>query len=262
MRSVLVAAHLARPKLVDITGGAPELNPCLRKFIRSLREEGHKVQVRTNLTVLLELGMGTTMRFYRDIGVKLVASLPCYLKKEVDSQRGKGVFERSLEAIRRLNGIGYGRDSELGLDLVFNPEGAFLPAEQKVLESEYREELSKFGLFFNDLLTITNMPIGRFLQLLRRRGLEGEYRLLLRSSFNPETIDKLMCRNQVNIGWDGTLYDCDFNFALGLPIDFGLASHIRDFDPPAHGKRRIVTGDHCFGCTAGHGSSCGGALVA
>jgi len=261
MQRVLDVARRVQPRLIDITGGAPELNPLLRRFVSAIRVEGHNVQVRTNLTVLLEPGMEAMMNFFAVNGVKLVASLPCYLKKEADGQRGKGVFDRSIEALKRLNGIGYGSDPRFKLDLVFNPEGAFLPPEQSSLESEYKETLhDNFGIIFNSVLTITNMPIGRFLQLLRHEGMDRKYEELLRKSFNPRTIERLMCRNQIDISWDGTIYDCDFNLALGTPVR-GAISHIRDFDASRLSKRRIVTGDHCFGCTAGHRSSCEGALV-
>jgi len=258
---VLEAAQKVKPKLIDITGGAPELNPHLCDFIRTAKKQGHNVQVRTNLTVLLQPEMERIIEFYCYLRIKLVASLPCYLKKEVDSQRGEGVFERSIEVLKLLNKIGYGRDQNLILDLVFNPEAAFLPPEQAHLESEYKEELYKnFGIVFNNLITITNMPVGRFLQYLRKRHQYGEYDRLLRDSFNPRTNEKLMCRNQIDVGWDGTIYDCDFNLALGLPVGFGIPKHIGDLDPAVHSKRRIVTGNHCFGCAAGHGSSCSGAL--
>jgi len=218
--------------------------------------------VRTNLTVLLEPAMETMMSFYADAGVKLAASLPCYLEREVDAQRGDGVFEKSIEALKRLNAIGYGSNPHLKLDLVFNPEGPFLPPEQSSLEDDYRKELcGNYGIAFGSVLTITNMPIGRFLRLLRRANQCRKYERLLRESFNPQTIEGLMCRHQIEVGWDGRVYDCDFNLALGIPIDYSAPSHIRDFDASRHSRRRIVTGDHCFGCTAGHGSSCGGVLV-
>jgi radical SAM/Cys-rich protein len=262
MQQVLRVAHDVRPKLVDITGGAPEMNPLLPRFLGAIQEGGHSVQVRTNLTILLEPGMEAMMKFFAEREVKLVASLPCYLKKEVDAQRGNGTFERSIEALRRLNGLGYGMDPRLKLDLVFNPERAFLPPEQSSLEAEYREELrDNFGISFNGLMTITNMPIGRFLQLLRREGMDRKYEELLRKSFNPLTIERLMCLNQVDVAWDGGIYDCDFNLALGVPVNYGAPQHIRDFDAAKLSRRRIVTGDHCFGCTAGHGSSCEGALL-
>ena len=264
MRQVLAVARKMRPALVDITGGAPELNPDLRWLVTALRRDGHAVQVRTNLTVLLEPGMGTIMRFYKTSGVKLVASLPCYLRPEVDNVRGRGVFKKSLEALRRLNAIGYGRDPALVLDLVFNPEKDFLPAPQAELEKEYREELGRLGISFNGLLTITNMPAGRFLRNIRRKGHERSYMRLLKDKFNPDTLGKLMCLSQIDIGWDGTVYDCDFNLARGLPARLPSGPQkrpfIADYDPGPDGRRAVVTGEHCFGCTAGSGSSCGGAL--
>lgn len=261
MDLVIKAARSAKVELIDITGGAPELNPLLRRFISNLTKNGHRIQVRTNLTVLLENGKESIIDFYHKFKIKLLASLPCYLKKEVDSQRGDGVFDRSIEALESLNKVGYGINPQLGLDLVFNPEDAFLPPDQSSLEEEYRLELcEKFGISFNKVLTITNMPVGRFIDLLRKENRAYEYELLLRNSFNPKTIEKLMCRHQVNIGWDGMLYDCDFNLALNLPMNTTLP-HIIEFDPLKHSIRKIVTGEHCFGCTAGTGSSCEGSLV-
>jgi len=260
-RIVRVAADL-RCSLVDVTGGAPELNPHLREFIPALRDGGHPVQVRTNLTVLLEPELNGMPAFYCDYGVRLVASLPCYQEQNVRAQRGPGVYERSVEALRRLNGLGYGSDPSLPLDLVYNPVGPFLPPEQTALETDYRRELnSRFGIAFRKLLTITNMPIGRYAAVLRRQEEERDYCRLLEASFNPRTVEHLMCRHQISIGWDGRLYDCDFNLALGLPVDHGAPSHINDFAGEALATRRIVTGGHCFGCTAGSGSSCKGALA-
>lgn len=264
MLLVLDLARRARPKLVDITGGAPELNPNLKRFIAALRADGHNVQVRTNLTVLLEPAMRGMMQFYRDHGVKLVASFPCYMRPEVDIVRGTGVFEKSLDALRRLNSIGYGKDPALVLDLVFNPEKDFLPAPQSELEEEYRRELDRLKITFNSLLTITNMPVGRFRQQLRRQKREESYMRLLTENFNPRTLDRLMCLGQIDVGWDGTIYDCDFNLGLNIPSRLPAVSrqrpHVGDFDPARHSTRAITTGDHCFGCTAGAGSSCGGAL--
>ncbi len=262
MELVLGAARDARPHLVDITGGAPELNPRLRRFVTALRAEGIPVQVRTNLTVLLDPGMEGMPGFFRDNAVRLVASMPCYLEENVRAQRGKGVYEKSGEAIRRLNSLGYGTDPELKLDLVFNPGGPSLPAAQSELEETYRRELgSEFGIRFTHLLTITNMPIGRFRAELGRQNKAEEYMKLLTDSFNARTVEDVMCRRQVSVGWDGTLYDCDFNLAMGLAVDHGAPSRICDFEPSVLAKRRIVTGDHCFGCTAGSGSSCSGALA-
>ena len=262
MALVLEAAGSMRSPLIDLTGGAPEVNPHFRRFVKSLRQAGHPVQVRTNLTVLLEPGMEEMPQFYRDQEVQLVASLPCYLEENVCMQRGEGVYGKSIAAIRRLNALGYGVHADLPLLLVYNPGGPFLPPDQSSLETDYRKQLAeRFDLFFTRLLTIANMPIGRFLAVLRRQEQEKNYLELLRESFNPQTLDGLMCRHQISIAWDGTLYDCDFNYALSLPVNHGAPDHIRHFNPENLLVRRIVTGDHCFGCTAGAGSSCGGALL-
>ncbi len=262
MQVVLDIAHKIRPELADITGGAPELNPLLPRFVSALRKDGHNVQVRTSLTVLLEPGMEEMIGFYRDAGVRLVASLPCYTKANVDSQRGDGVYDKSIEVLKRLNAVGYGSDADLQLDLVYNPGGAFLPAEQSSLESDYRENLHKdHGIVFNNVRTLTNMPIGRFQRWLRQQNQYEQYNRLLRESFNPRTLEGLMCRHQIEVAWDGQVYDCDFNLALRAPIGNGVPAHVKDFDIDTYSKRRIVTGDYCFGCTAGNGSSCAGALV-
>lgn len=262
MELVLDAAWRGRSRLVDITGGAPELNPHLRRFVQRAREAGLEVQVRTNLSILAEPEAETMPEFYRDQQVQLVGSLPCYLEENVRAQRGAGVYEKSVAAIRRLNALGYGVHPQRPLNLVYNPGGPFLPPEQSTLEEAYRRELQqRHGIRFTHLLTITNMPIGRFLAELRKQDREREYLRLLRGSFNRRTVEGLMCRYQISVGWDGTLYDCDFNLALGWPVDHGTASHIRDFDPVALKRRRVVTGSHCFGCTAGSGSSCRGSIV-
>ncbi|HLB25073.1 MAG TPA: arsenosugar biosynthesis radical SAM (seleno)protein ArsS [Nitrospirota bacterium] len=254
------AADLARPMLVDVTGGAPELNPYFRRLIGALRGRGHEVQVRTNLTALLEPGLEDLPVLLAASRVRLVGSMPCYLEENVRAQRGPGVYEKSVEAVRRLNALGYGTMPGLVLDLVYNPGGAFLPPDQGPLEEDYRRELlARSGISFTRLLTITNMPVGRFLKEARAREKET-YMELLECSFNPETVEGLMCTAQVSVGWDGTLYDCDFNLALGLPVE-GAHQHVRAFDLEALSRRRVVTGGHCFGCTAGRGSSCKGALV-
>ncbi len=262
MEMVLEAARSLRCELVDLTGGAPELNPSFRRFVAALRRESLSVQVRTNLTVLLEPGMESLPEFLRDHRVQLVASMPCYLEENVRAQRGTGVYEKSVEAIKRLNGLGYGYDPSLPLNLVYNPGGPFLPPPQSSLEEDYQRELgNRFGIRFTHLLTITNMPLGRFRIELRRQNEEENYLELLRRSFNPFTVQGLMCRHQITVGWDGTLYDCDFNAALGLAVNHGAPDHIKFFRAEDLRTRRIVTGEHCFGCTAGSGSSCGGALV-
>jgi len=262
MESVFEAAKSSHCGLVDLTGGAPELNPHFRRFIASLRQEGLPAQVRTNLTVLLEPGMEDLPEFLAEHRVQLVASMPCYLEENVRSQRGPGVYERSIAAIRRLNALGYGFHPDLPLSLVYNPGGPFLPPHQKSLEEDYRRELgSRYGITFTRLLTITNMPLGRFRRELDLQNQERGYLQLLHVSFNPITVEGLMCRHQLSIGWDGTLYDCDFNLALRLPVNHGAPDHILLFKVEELRRRRIVTGDHCFGCTAGSGSSCSGALV-
>ena len=259
VRRACVQAH---PEFVDLTGGAPELNPNFRRFVDELVEDGHVVQSRTNLTVLLEDGMENLPEFLASRRVRLVASLPCYLEENVRRQRGQEVYRKSIEALRRLNDRGYGSDPDLELSLVYNPVGPFLPPSQTELEAQYRAELeSRFSVRFTKLLTITNMPLGRFNADLRDADGEEKYLGLLQDSFNPETVSELMCRHQVSIGWDGTLYDCDFNLAMNLPVDDEAPQHVETFDVEVLRNRRIVTRDYCFGCTAGSGSSCGGALA-
>ncbi|HEX9860473.1 MAG TPA: arsenosugar biosynthesis radical SAM (seleno)protein ArsS [Nitrospirota bacterium] len=262
MELVLDAADEARPRLVDITGGAPELHPEFRRFVVSLRADGHRVQVRTNLTALLEPGLADIPDFLRRHGVGLVASMPCYLEENVAAQRGGGVYRKSVDALRRLNAVGFGTLEGLALDLVYNPVGPFLPPDQSALETDYRRELdSRFGISFTRLITIANMPIGRFWDDMKRAHKDDGYMRLLVESFNPATLGGLMCRHQVSVGWDGRMYDCDFNLALGLPVGMDVPDGIEDFDLDALACRKIVTGAHCFGCTAGCGSSCRGALV-
>ncbi len=204
MEWVLEAARGACCQLVDLTGGAPELNPHFHRFVKILSQEGHRVQVRTNLTVLLEHGMEEMPGFFREHQVRLVASLPCYLEENVRAQRGEGVYGKSIEAIKRLNALGYGWEATLPLNLVYNPGGPFLPPPQSVLEEDYRRELGRhFGITFTHLLTITNMPLGRFRMELARENEEKGYLDLLRESFNPKTVNGLMCRHQISVGWDG-----------------------------------------------------------
>lgn len=260
MEKILEVAEKIRPKLVDITGGAPELNPSHPRFLKALVERNHRIQVRTNLTVLLDPALQEQMKMYKDLKIRLVGSLPCYIEADVDNVRGEGVFKKSLEILKKLNELGYGVDPELEMDLVFNPEEAFLPPDQSDLETTYKEILaSDWGIQFNRLLTITNMPIGRFKELLEEKQQFEQYQQLLEESFNPATVDKLMCLHQVCVGWDGLLYDCDFNFALKLPVT-STPQYLHEFDPKSHKTREIVTGSHCFGCTAGSGSSCAGSL--
>jgi radical SAM/Cys-rich protein len=250
---------------VDITGGAPELNSNFRELVRRSRELGKRVIDRCNLSVLFEPGQRDLARFLADHRVAVTASLPCYTAGNVETQRGKGVFDKSIEALLELNELGYGdRDSGLELDLVYNPIAAFLPPPQDRLEADYKRELGdQFGIRFNRLLTITNMPISRFAHMLAREGKYDEYMSLLVNHFNPDTIDGLMCRHLVSVGYDGTLYDCDFNQMLEIEIGGLAAGHrtIHDIASlDALDGAVIATDAHCFGCTAGAGSSCGGAL--
>ncbi len=261
MELVVAAARLSGCTLVDITGGAPEMNPHLPQFIRSLHESGIRCQVRTNLTILLEPEYEEMAPFFAEHQVRLTASLPCYLEDNVDAQRGQGVFQASIAALRRLNELGYGIREELSLDLVYNPRGATLPPSQTVLEADYRQALrERYGIEFSRLITITNMPIGRYWTRLRKEGKAADYMTLLEEAFNPATLAGLMCRHQVSVDWNGFMYDCDFNLALKMPLEDQTFRHIRDFSE-ALSVRRIATGRHCFGCTAGCGSSCGGALA-
>lgn len=247
---------------VDITGGAPELNPNFGYLVREARARGRHVMDRSNLTVFFVEGQEYLPEFLRDHQVEIIASLPCYLEKNVEAQRGKGVYSKSIEALQWLNRLGYGRPGTgLELNLVYNPIGPSLPPPEQELADAYRRELGgRFGIVFNNLYTITNMPISRFLTDLVRHGNYDRYMDLLLEKFNPQTVDGVMCRTLVSVGWDGTLYDCDFNQMLGMPINHGLPQHLRDFDAFLLGHREICTGSHCFGCTAGSGSSCLGAL--
>jgi len=247
----------------DLTGGAPEMNPHYRWFVKGAASVGARVKTRTNLTILLEEGFEDLPRFWAENLVEVIASLPYYLADTVDRQRGAGVFDSSIEAIKRLNEIGYGVEgSSLTLNLVYNPCGAFMPPQQKSIETDFRREMQKrYGVSFNNLFTITNMPVGRFLKFLSDSGNLEPYIARLQSSYNPSAVTNVMCRNTVSVGWDGTLYDCDFNQALGLKCGFNAPDNINAFDVKTLSVRRIVTGPHCYGCTAGAGSSCTGATV-
>ena len=231
-------------------------------FAQQARQDGFHVIVRTNLTIMLEEGYTDLPEFCRDQEVHLVASLPCYLEESVDKQRGLRTYEKSVQVLRKLNQVGYGIEESLPLDLVFNPIGGALPPDQSSLERDYHRELgTRFGIEFTHLLTITNMPIGRFLHDLKRDGKLEAYETLLRESFNPATIDGLMCRSQIHVRWDGMLSDCDFNYALGMRVSPDAPQHISEFNQESLAKCRIATDTHCFACTAGCGSSCGGALA-
>ena len=263
-RVVELLANSPSVKEFDITGGAPELNPSFKWLVEQARAREHSVIVRCNLTVLFEAGMEWLPNFYRDYRVRLICSLPCYSRENVERQRGAGVFSKSIRALQHLNRLGYG--SELKLDLVYNPIGPSLPPAQEQLQARYREELGRdFGIVFHRLLTITNMPINRFARQLRSWGKFSEYMGLLVNHFNPATVDALMCRELVSVSWDGRLFDCDFNQMLEMPI-FERGGHAplsiwHIDDLSALTEASIATGSHCFGCTAGAGSSCGGALA-
>jgi radical SAM/Cys-rich protein len=259
----ILALLVATPSIqtVDITGGAPELNENFRRLVSESRRMQKQVIDRCNLTVLFEPGLETLAEFLAANNVEITASLPCYTESNVDQQRGKGAFEKSIRALRLLNGIGYGNpESGLALNLVYNPLGASLPPPQEKLEADYKGHLREsFGIEFNRLFTITNMPIKRFADMLAREGRQESYMGLLVNHFNRATVDHVMCRDLVSIGWDGKIYDCDFNQMLDLETPGG--KDIWEIDSFAElANSRIATGSHCFGCTAGAGSSCGGSL--
>jgi radical SAM/Cys-rich protein len=248
---------------LDITGGAPELNPNFRWLVEEARAQGRHVLDRCNLSVLLLPSQADLADFLAQHRVEVIASLPYFRPGQTDAQRGEGVFEKSLRALRLLNEQGYGVEgSGLTLTLVHNPVGAFLPPKQQAIEAQFRHELAqRHRITFTRLYTITNMPISRFLDFLLASGNYEGYMARLADAFNPAAAAGVMCRYTLSVGWDGTLYDCDFNQMLDLPVDYGAPRHIRDFDPARLASRRIVTGNHCYGCTAGTGSSCGGAVT-
>jgi radical SAM/Cys-rich protein len=262
-----VLTFLARTGIptLDLTGGAPELHPDFAHLVSSARGLGRHVMDRCNLTVIFEPGMEYLPEFFKRHQVELVCSLPCYSEGNVDKQRGKGTFDASIRALQQLNEIGYGRpDGDLVLNLVYNPVGPHLPPPQGKLEQDYRKILGEqFGIVFNQLFCLTNMPITRYATHLKLRGEYDHYLELLESSFNPATLDQVMCRNLISVGWAGSVYDCDFNQMLDLPLtdDAGKQLEIGSLTLDAVADRAIVVGDHCYACTAGSGSSCGGALI-
>jgi radical SAM/Cys-rich protein len=250
---------------VDLTGGAPEMIPDFRYLVerlKALRPARHIID-RSNLTILLEPGYEDYAGFLARHQIEIIASMPCYSPENVNAQRGEGVFDGSIKALQLLNSLGYGITAALPLHLVYNPNGAFLPAPQGELEADYKRELKQhFGIVFNNLYTITNLPIARFASYLRNNNMFADYMALLADSFNPATVGSLMCRNTISVGWRGEVFDCDFNQMLKMQWrDEHRALYLWDVDPAAVEDREILTGDHCFGCTAGEGSSCGGALA-
>lgn len=262
MERILAWAAAAGTRSADITGGAPELNLNFRRFVDRFLALRHTVTARCNLTVLLEPGQEDLAAWYAERGVRLVCSLPCYTQINVDAQRGDGVFDKSIIALQRLNAVGYGRDPRLSLDLVYNPGGAFLPGDQARLEADYTQRLKDdFGIEFNRLLTLANLPINRFAHYLEREGKYDDYMQLLEDHFNPATLPGLMCRHLISVDWLGRVYDCDFNQMLDLPLAGRAPRYLWDLDIATLSGAPIATAPHCLGCTAGAGSSCGGALV-
>lgn len=266
-RILQLARSCGSLETVDITGGAPEMNPHFRDLVVAFRALGLRVIDRCNLTILMQPDYRWSAPFLAEQQVDVVASLPCYLEDNVDRQRGDGVFAQSIAALRRLNDLGYAADdSPLTLDLVYNPTGPSLPPDQQKLQADYRRELmERFSIRFNRLLTITNIPIKRYATFLAKQGRFESYMKLLEDNFNAKAADAVMCRSLLSIGWDGSIYDCDFNQMIDLPAASNARSdkptiwEIESFD--AFADRPIATADHCYGCTAGVGSSCSGALV-
>jgi radical SAM/Cys-rich protein len=265
---VLEVMRARRISTLDLTGGAPELNEHFRRLVTAARALGITVIDRCNLTILEEPGQEDLADFLSRERVQVVASLPCYSQANVDRQRGDGVFDKSIRALQRLNALGYGADgSDLTLDLVYNPQGPSLPPPQHTLEQDYKRLLAEnFGVRFNQLLTITNQPIARFGSTLISKGQFRDYMALLRSAHRPDNLPGVMCRSLVSVGWQGDLHDCDFNQMLGMPLRAdgrrGAAMHLRDLLARDLADNPIAVADHCYACTAGQGSSCGGALAA
>jgi radical SAM/Cys-rich protein len=250
-------------KTIDLTGGAPEMNPNFRWFVEEIKKLDRHIIVRCNLTIILANKKYYELpQFYKQHNIEVVSSLPFYTQDRTDRQRGNGVFEDSIKALQMLNEVGYGKEeSKLILNLVYNPAGAFLPPSQQSLEKEYKQALNqRYGIAFNNLFTITNMPISRYLDYLLTTGNYESYMEKLVTAYNPVAAENVMCRNTISIGWDGYLYDCDFNQMLELKVDC-TSKHISQFNIETLNNRKIIVGQHCYGCTAGSGSSCGGAVA-
>lgn len=261
---VLDFLRVSNAKKLDLTGGAPEMNPNFRYLVSEARKLNVEVMDRCNLTILKEEGQESLAEFLAEHQVEVIASMPCYLEDNVNLQRGKGTFEASIKGLRHLNALGYGRDdSDLTLNLVYNPLGPSLPPDQNMLEKTYKKELkNRYGIVFNHLFTITNMPIQRFGSMLISKGRFDEYMQLLKDAYREENLDGVMCRSMISVGWQGHVYDCDFNQMLGLPM-LGQGkprTHLQELIGKDIQDNPIVVMDHCYGCTAGQGSSCGGAL--
>jgi radical SAM/Cys-rich protein len=259
---VLTFADKTGVTILDLTGGAPEMNPHFKYFVTQARMRGLRVIDRCNLVILQEPGYEDLATFLAEQGVDISASLPCYIEDNVDKQRGNGVFQQSLAALKQLNDLGYGQTGTgLKLDLVFNPQGINLPPEQQALEASYKSHLAaQYAVVFNELFTIVNMPIKRFGSTLMSKGLFDQYMALLVASYNADTLDNVMCRELISIDWQGYVYDCDFNQMLELPLADHAQTHISTLNEKDLLGQNIATRQHCYGCTAGQGSSCGGAL--
>ena len=249
-------------KCIDLTGGAPEMNPSFRNLVTFARSLNITVIDRCNLTIPNELQYHDLANFLAENKVEIVASLPCYSEENVDSQRGKGVFDASILGLKKLNNLGYGKgDSDLKLSLVYNPLGPYLPPDQEKLEIEYKNKLGEMGIAFSNLFTITNMPIKRFGSMLLSKGQFADYLKLLKTSFQKDNLTSVMCRNLISVDWEGYIYDCDFNQMLDMPLkEKGKRLHVSTLDIEKLIDKTILVADHCFGCTAGKGSSCGGSL--
>ena len=265
VESVLEVIRDRRITTLDLTGGAPEMNQHFRHLVRQARSLGARVMDRCNLTILFEPGHEDLAEFLAEQQVEIVASLPCYSQDNVDKQRGDGVFDKSIAALQKLNALGYGRDPRLQISLVYNPQGPSLPPSQQKLEADYKRELaSHFGIVFDRLYVLANMPIQRFGSMLISKGRFADYMKLLRDNYSEGNLDSVMCRNLISVDWQGFLYDCDFNQMLNLPMRVAGKGrpHLRDLLGREVTGSPITVADHCYGCTAGQGSSCGGALAA
>lgn len=271
MQTALKFAYKHGLKILDVTGGSPEMNPEFRWLVRAAKEQGLHIIDRCNPTILVDPGYEWTVGFLAEQQIEVVASLPCYLEENVDAQRGKGVFAASIKGLKKLNALGYGKPgTDLVLNLVFNPQGATLPPPQEQLEADYRRYLGEqFDIQFNQLFALVNMPIQRFRAVLLASGKQenqmrlvfDNYLALLKDAYQHENLKKVMCKTLVSVDWQGFVYDCDFNQMLGLPLGSNGAIHIRDLPDKNLESNQIRVADHCFGCTAGQGSSCTGALV-
>ncbi len=261
MQQCLDAIEGTDIKTVDITGGAPEMNPNFRWLVEELSAMGKEIIVRCNLTIILaNLKYHDLPEFFRKHNINVVSSLPYFTAKRTDAQRGDGVFDKSIKALQMLNAVGYGKEnSDLQLDLVYNPAGAFLPGDQTTLENQFKRKLLEYDISFNNLFVITNLPVSRFLEYLIRSEKYQDYMDELVNAFNPVAAEGVMCRSTISVGWDGYLYDCDFNQMLELRVK--AASHIAHFNIEELTARDIIVNQHCYGCTAGAGSSCGGTTV-